>query len=57
MWLFKISSTRLRKEMGHKEQQNRGDGRGTLQCLICGKDFHKKDYLLYQVGRPHVYSS
>jgi len=25
------------------EQQTRGDGRGPLQCWICGKDHCKKD--------------
>ena len=48
-------------EKGHGshpgEQQNKGDGRGPLQCSIYGKDHRKKDFSLYQGSRPHIYNA
>lgn len=48
-------------EKGHGswpgEKQNGGDGRGPLQCYICGKDNHKKEFPLYQGSRPQIYSA
>lgn len=39
------------------EQQNIGDGRGPLQCWICGKYHYNKGCQLYQGGRPHIYNA
>jgi len=50
-------------EKGHRphpgEQKIEGGGRETLECCycICSKDHHKKDFTLYQGGRPQIYSA
>lgn len=48
----KYNATKKRHGPQPGEKKNRDDGRGPLQCLICGKGHRKKDCPLYHGDKP-----